>query len=70
MGCVGYSSLELLNYIVFIEMICAMQLFNMLKHFHHIIVFFSNKIWVFKWVLGQESHPYGLCLEVTFQGQL
>ena len=30
---------------------------------------FTGVIWVFKWVLGQESHPYALCLGITFQGQ-
>ena len=43
-------------------------LFNIFKGFLHKIVICS-KIWVFKWVLGQESHPYALCIGVTFQGQ-
>ena len=42
--------------------------FNMFKHFHNIMVL-SNEFGVFKWVSGQESHPYTLGLEVTFQAQ-
>ena len=31
-------------------------------------MFFMYKLGI-NWVLGQESHPYALCLGVTFQGQ-
>ena len=31
---------------------------------------FSSKFGTIKWVLGQESHLYALCLGVSFQGQL
>ena len=43
-------------------------IFNIFKCFLYYIVFCS-KMWVFKWVLGQESYPYALCLGITFQGQ-
>ena len=42
-------------------------IFNILKCFLYYIVFCSQ-IWVVKWVLGQESDPYALCLGITFQG--
>ena len=41
-------------------------IFNIFKCLQYNMVFFSNT-GVFKWVIGQKSHPYVLCLGVTFQ---
>ena len=46
------------------------DLYNMFLVYLNIfsILLHSDKFGVFKWVLGQESHPYELCLGATFQG--
>ena len=60
--------LFLLTFVYSVFMWSMQSDFNIFKCFLYCIVFCS-KIWVFKWVLGQESHPYTLCLGITFQGQ-
>ena len=53
-------------HIFYLDDLCN-EFFNIFEHFLHIKEFY-DKFGLFKWLLGQESCPYTLCLGVTFQG--